>query len=285
MLLAVLSDIHANLSAFEAVLQDTRRHRPDAYVVAGDLTGGPNPAETLEIVRSLPGWLIRGNTDTRVLEFARGNRPNEWQTNRQFGMLRWFARHVSEEELDFLAGLPEERTVALPGMAPLRLLHGSPGQPGEGLRPDGDGGELIQALELVTEDVLICGHTHEQWQWQRNGRLVLNPGAICGPLDGTIGAEYALLSWRGGRWQAELKKVQYDLAAVHEAFRESGLLDEGQPLAYAILLAHNTGRDVPLAFLLYAYGLLEKRGMESIRFIPDAIWEEATATFDWKRYS
>ncbi len=284
MLLAVLSDIHANLPAFEAVLRDVRPHRPDAYVIAGDLTGGPHPRETFEIVRALPGWLIRGNTDTRLIEYARGNCPAEWRSHQQFGMLRWAERHISADDLAFLAGLSEEQTVAPPNTDPLRLLHGSPGRPAKGLHPEGDCAELIRALDAVSEAVLICGHSHKQWQWRRDGRLALNPGAICGPLDGIIGAAYALLSWRDGRWEPELKRVEYDLTAIHDAYRESGLLAEGYPLAQAILLAHETGFDVPRVFLQYAYSLLQARGQHDERFIPDAIWEEATGAFDWKRY-
>ncbi len=282
MLLAVLSDVHANLPALEAVLADAARHRPDAYLVAGDLTGGPHTLEVMGCLRSLPGWLVRGNGDTYMVRLWQGDAPLEWRTHRQFAFMRWSADHLSDEDFAYLAGLPEEITVTPPGPGPLRIVHGSPGEPARGIYPLEDGEQVAHALAAIMEPVLICGHTHEQWQVERDGRLVLNPGAVCGPCDGTVGAEYALLEWQAGRWQAELRKVDYNIPSLRQAFRDSGLLDGGEPFGRAVIAGIETGVDVARAFLQHAYSLPEMRG--GGRFIPDDVWEAAAGSFEWERY-
>lgn len=284
MLLAVLSDVHANLPALEAVLADARRYRPDAYLFAGDLTGGPHTLETIDHLRSLPGWLIRGNGDTYMLRLWRGDAPPEWRTYRQFAFMRWSVGRLREEDLAFLASLSEEMSITPDGLGPVRLVHGSPGQPADGIYPQEDEDQIAHVLAAIDEPTLICGHTHEQWQAEVAGRLVLNPGAVCAPCDGAIGAQYALLEQRGGRWRAELKKVDYDIAALRRAFHTTGLLEEGGAFARAVVAGIETGVNVAMAFLQYAYGLLEARGLSGERFIPDEIWEVAARSFDWQRY-
>jgi putative phosphoesterase len=279
MLIAVLSDVHANLPALEAVLADARQERPDAYVVAGDLTIGPHQSEVLAILQSLNGWLIRGNTDTNLLRLVQGVAPSEWRSFKQFALMRWSEQHVTPDELRFLTSLPEECNITLPGLAPIRLVHGSPGHPAQGVHPSREQDEVKQALTAIVEDVLVCGHTHEQWQAEMDGRLVLNPGAVCGPLDGTVGAQYALLHWQGGRWQAELRMVPYEISRISAAFVDTGLLEEGGPLANAFLLSIETGKDVTLEFLRYAQRIARDMGFGEVKWIPDAAWDIAAETF------
>jgi predicted phosphodiesterase len=285
MLLALLSDVHANLPALEAILADAQHFRPDAYVVAGDLSGGPHPAETIGLLRSRLSHIIRGNGEGYLLQFWQGDAPLEWQTQQQFGFMRWNAYHVQEEDREFITALPEELSVTLASLPAIRVAHGSPGRPTGGIHPERDGGrEVEEALARMEERVLVCGHTHEQWQAQVDGRLVVNPGAVCGTCDGTVGARYALLEWRGGRWQAKLKQVDYNIAEVRRAFRDSGLLDEGGAFARAVVAGIETGVDVTRALLGHANRLKEARGFGGARFVSDELWDEAATTFDWQRY-
>jgi len=112
MRLALLSDVHGNLPALEAALEDTRRHRVDGYLVAGDYVGGPHQPETIQLLRSLNNcWMIRGNGDTGTIRRSEGDLPAEQGTARQYALARWALRNLGQESLDFLKTLPEERTV------------------------------------------------------------------------------------------------------------------------------------------------------------------------------
>jgi len=139
------------------------------------------------------------------------------------------------------------------------------------------------ALSQTDEPVLVCGHTHIPWKWERNGRLALNPGAVCGPLDGYIGAQYALLTWHGDHWAVEHRAVPYDMERLRVSFEESGLLAKGGALARALLLCLVTGRNVWREFLTYARELTAGAGLGDGGIVPDHIWERAEARFDWER--
>ncbi len=282
MRLAVLSDVHGNLPALEAVLEDVQQYAVDGFVVAGDLTGGPQANETIERLRALESWMIQGNSDINLLRYECGDAPPAWHTSRQYCLLRWAHRNLSQENLAYLQSLPEQLTAALVGTKPIRVVHGSPRNPFESIFPDRDLTVLDLALAQITEPVLICGHTHLPWSLEKNGRLALNPGAVCGALNGDTRAQYALLTWRNGRWHAGHHAVSYDHTRVRAAFRESGLLEEGGALAQAFLLSIETGKNVAECLLRHAYRLAAEAGLRDCAVVPDAIWDQAAASFDWR---
>jgi predicted phosphodiesterase len=300
MRLAILADVHSNLPALQAVLADVQRRDVDGIVVAGDLIGGaPQVVETVRLLRSCGSWMIRGNNDSYFVAYQAGDVPDGWRVNRQWAAMRWSYRQLDRETLDFMASLPEGCVVNLPGAAPIRVVHGSPRDPSESLVPDRDAvtlrlfnraGLLASdrdplaldlALAQIREPVLVCGHTHIPWQQERDGRLALNPGSVGAPINGDPRAQYALLTWEGHSWQAEYQVVAYDLDPVRAAFCQSGLLAEGGGFARACLLCIETGHNFPGHLVSYAHRLAVQAGFEGCQVVPDAIWEQAVATFDW----
>ena len=281
MRLAVMSDIHGNLPALEAVLKDLQQYEVDGIVVVGDLIGGPQPVETIRLLRSLGSWMIRGNSDSGLVQYGTGHAPDAWYTSRQFALLRWAYRHVDKETFEFIKLLPEQRIVEIADTAAIRVVHGSPRNPSESIFLNHDPDILDLALAQTDEPVLVCGHTHIPWKLERGGRLALNPGAVCGPLNGYLGAQYALLTWHDDNWRVEHRAVPYDLDSIRAAFHESGLLEEGGALARSFLSTLETGRNDFGDFLSYAYGLAAEAGFKDCDVVPDHIWEHAAATFDW----
>jgi hypothetical protein len=140
------------------------------------------------------------------------------------------------------------------------------------------------ALAQTSEPVLVCGHTHRPWKVERDGKLALNPGSVCGPLNGEVGAQYALLTWCDEHWQARHFTIPYDLERLYKACRERGWLEDGGALARAFLLCLETGQDVIEDFLSYACGLATEAGHRHFDVVPDDAWERAAATFDWGSY-
>ncbi len=283
MRLAVMSDVHGNLPALEAVLEDMQQYELDGIIVAGDFVGGPHLAETVRLLRDLDSWMIRGNGDNRLVERAAGNISANY-THLQFAMARWVSAHADQETLDFLRSLPEQRVVSIPDVPAIRVVHGSPRNPSESIFPDLDLSTLDVALAQVGEPVLVCGHTHIPWNLARDGRLALNPGAVTGPLNGEVGAQYALLTGLGDRWRVVHRTVPYDIERIRAAFCASGLLEDGGALARAFLLSIETGEDVADDFLAYAYSLMTETELEESNVVPDGVWEQAAATFDWAGY-
>lgn len=284
MRLAVLADIHGNLPALEAVLDDLQQHDTDGIIVAGDLVDRfPHPVETIRLLRSLDSWMIRGNSDNGQLRLYAGDIPDAWRVNRQFASARWTYRNLDRETLDFIASLPEQRVISLPDTEAIRVVHGSPSHITEGIKPDLDPGTLERAFACINERILVCSHTHVPWWREQGGRLALNPGAVANPLDGKGGgrAQYALLTWKEDCWQVQHREALYDLERLRAAFRDSGLLQEGGAFTRALLLSVETGHDVVTIFLSYANGVAAEAGIEDRNIIPDEVWEEAEATFRW----
>lgn len=279
--LAVLADTHGNLPALEAVLADIGQRDVDHIVVAGDLVGGPNPIETIRLLRFLDSWMIRGNSDTSFVHYAIGQASADRHTHLQYALLRWGVRQLDTDTLDFIRSLPEQRVIDLSGTVAIRVVHGSPRDLKESIYPDRDSAVLDLALMQITEPVIVCGHTHIPWVREQDGRLALNPGAVCGPLNGDTRAQYALLTWQGDRWQVEHRAVPYDLRRIRADFEESGLLEEGGALARSFLLSIETGQNVAEDFLSYAYRLVGETGFENCTTVPDDIWVQAAETFDW----
>lgn len=279
MRLAVLSDIHGNLVALDAVLADLRESVPEGFVAAGDLVGGPWPDETIRRLSSLGAFMIRGNVDAGVVKYGTRNAPDEWLNSRQAALKRWAYDHLDEETFALLKALPEQRRVEFPETPPIRVAHGSPRRLSERVEPDRDPGLIESVLAELQEPVLVCGHTHRAWQHESQGKLALNPGAVSGPLDGTTGAQYALLTWHDGRWSVEHRQVDYDLDEVRSACRERGLLEEGGALARAMLASLETGRNVVDEFLGFAREQARRAGIADQQVIPDEVWDRAERDF------
>src|SRR5512133_1406444 len=279
--LAILADIHGNLTALEAVLGDLAWRAPDArLVIAGDLVGGPQQEAVITRLRELGAPMVRGNGEDYLARIETGTTPAAWLTHRQYAMARWTYDQASPAARDFLRTLPVRLKIELPGADSVLVFHGGPDNTNEHLHPALTPGALERAFACTTETVLVCAHSHLPWQARQGQRLAFNPGAVCAPLDGSIGAQYGLLSWRETGWQAETFTIPYDLAAFEHAYRASGVLETG-PLARAHLTSLLRGRDWGDAFIRHAVQLAKAAGEPYSPCVPDEIWSQAEQTFPW----
>ncbi len=284
MRLAVLSDVHGNLPALEAVLAELDQTSLDGILVLGDLVAGPHAPETIALLRERGCAMIRGNNDSYCLHYAQGLSPESWYTSKQFALHRWNQRRLTSELLDFFASLPEQRVIRFDGANPIRMVHGSPRHPSEGLDAKLGPEALRIALSMTPEPALACGHTHIPWQGVFDGKLAFNPGAVSGALNGDNRAQYALLEWQGDRWQVQHRAAAYDLARLRREFVENGLLEEGNHIARALLLGCLTGKNVGQYLLRHARRLAEAEGVEVAGTFPDDLWDRAGETFPWEQY-
>lgn len=297
--LAILADIHANLPALEAVLADLDQLDLQGMLVAGDTTGGPQAGEVLHRLRSLGACTIRGNGEEYLLDYHWGRAPATWYSEPLWASLRWAYAQLDEETLAYLAGLPDQLVVRLDGADPIRMVHGTPWSTRKFLYPDrdpvaldvyGKAGllpedmhvpRLVEVLDGLQEQVLICAHSHIPWI-QANGRLlVVNPGSVGAPNNGDPRAQYALMTWDGHHWRAELRGVSYDLDLVGEVYRDTGLLAEGGVMAGAFLLGMVSGQNIPGRFVASVRRLAAEAGCRPDDPVPDSVWRAAVTAFDW----
>jgi putative phosphoesterase len=283
MRLGVIADIHGSLPSLEAILRKIHATGVNGLLVAGDMTCGPNSAEVLQRLQEENAWMVLGNNESYLLRFDSGQAPDWWYTSHQWALNRWVFQTIDRASLDLLHNLPEQRVIDLPGTDPIRMFHGSLRKNNEMLDPEKFPEPLEDAFNHTTERVLVCGHTHLPWQTRRDGRLALNPGAVLFPGNGDLGAQYAILTWNGSAWEVEHHSIPYDHSLVRKAFIETGFLEKGGALTMGFLLSIETGRDLALEFLAYAYRKAAEAGHSDCEYVPDEIWDAAAETFEWER--
>ena len=179
MRIAALYDIHGNLPALDAVLAEVDA---DVIVVGGDTVAGPSPAETLERLRSLDGDVrfIRGNADREVYEEKQGLAPPE--------VMEYVRARLSPEQIDFLRSLP--LTVSL---GRVLFCHATPRNDAEIFTRISPDERWAEALAGVDADVVVCGHTHVQFDRRIGDIRLVNAGSVGMPYADEPGAYWALL--------------------------------------------------------------------------------------------
>jgi putative phosphoesterase len=221
MRIAIIADIHGNQIALEAVLQDLRQQSQiDQIVVAGDLClNGPRPRETLKTLQALDCPVIQGNVDVEVVTGA----PQAGAKKRD--TVAWTRAQIGTEGIDYLAGLPFSYLVTNPYGSDLLVVHANPLNLEDAIfptSPDSKLEHLLGGLE-ATVGALAFGHLHIAYtrRWQH---LLLVDAGSCGlPRDDDQRAAYAILTCENNSWQAEHRRVMYDIDAVVKDLRECGI--------------------------------------------------------------
>jgi predicted phosphodiesterase len=231
--IAVISDIHGNVAALEAVMADLERLAPDEVLVGGDLVGrGPEGAEVVRRIAAT-GWAtIRGNHEEYLLDFRRGEVPGKWLHAAEWAAARWMAGELGETEAAWIEDLPFSLASRLaPG---LRLVHGSPRSNRDGIGPWLSDELLAGHLAEVEESLLVCAHTHRPLHRSVAGGLVVNVGSVGLPFNRDRRAQYAVFEPRdrplggdAGGWRVELRQVEYDLERTFAVYERSGFLAAG----------------------------------------------------------
>ena len=235
MRLAVISDIHGNLPALEAVLADLQTPRPALVVIAGDMDNRrPQPAEVVASCRAPHVHIVHGNHERYVINAADTTDPNEGGDT--YAPSRWALRRLWPGQLDYLRGLPFSYPVE-----DVLIVHASPRGDQDGIFRKTSDGELREKLNGYVK--VVCGHTHVSLVRHWEHGLVVNAGSAGNTFEGDTHARYAWLEQRPDGWRAEIIQVDYDVQAVLRAFDESDYLDTAGPMARLFRLEFATGRN------------------------------------------
>ena len=216
MRVAALYDIHANLPALEAVLSDVGKAGVDRVVIGGDVLPGPMPRETLACLRDLdlPVQFIQGNGDREVLATLKGKESNTLPEQAR-DAIRWTAQQLLSEDEQLLARWPKTLQITISGVGKILFCHATPQNdtdiftrltPEDRLRP------LFETLDV---DLVVCGHTHMQFDRKIAGIRVVNAGSVGMPF-GESGAHWLLLGP-----EVQLRRTSYDFAAAAERIRNT----------------------------------------------------------------
>jgi predicted phosphodiesterase len=222
--LALVSDIHGNDVALEAVATELERLGIDRVVCLGDaVQGGPQPAEVLDRLAEL-GWpVVLGNSDDFLLRVPEDS--SEPVTTRQLEIRAWSLSRLAPRHLEQIDAWPAVLDLELEGGLALRAFHGSPSSFEHVVLPETPDGDVERLLGGSGVDVLAGGHTHLQWTRWVDGALYVNPGSVGVPYDRhqpaddlsfTALAEYAVLTGGG----VEFRRIPFDL----ESFVNAGIV-------------------------------------------------------------
>jgi putative phosphoesterase len=209
---AIVSDIHGNLAALEAVVEDLGRERPDLVVQGGDLAlNGPRPAEVVSRVREL-GWPgIVGNTDRAIWELD----TVPGAVYKVFQSLAPATRALlGEDHVRWLQTLPEEWRDDGEGIA---LVHAAPGDLWKNVRADSPDRELENVFSVLGAPLAVYCHIHRPFITAMPGLTVANSGSLGMPFDGDWRPSYLLVE----DGEPRIKRVEYDLEREVAALEKS----------------------------------------------------------------
>lgn len=221
MRVAAIYDVHGNIDALEAVLEEVEREDIDSVAIGGDIAWGPFPAEVVTRIRGLDRdvHVIRGNADREV-----GARANEadglepWVAE----VNAWCAEQIGDDGREFLASLPETLVLPIEGIGEVLFCHATPRSDEEILTAITPEDEVASVLAGVQQGVIVCGHTHSQFDRPVGPARLINAGSVGLPYEDAPGAYWAILGP-----DVSLRRTEYDFSAAAARIRESSCPDAG----------------------------------------------------------
>ncbi|MBE0511407.1 MAG: metallophosphatase family protein [Chromatiales bacterium] len=232
MKIAVLSDVHGNTPALQAVLADIQAWGADSVIVNGDLVNrGPCSLAAWGLLQALREnvYLLRGNHENWVLHAA-AHDPNPHSPTHEIDRLvHWTVAQLGNALPSLHAWADHLDLDELDG-ASLHITHGSRLGDRKGIQPECEGEELRQKLG-DPRALFVVSHTHRAFRRELDGNILINTGSVGQPFDGDVRASYARLQFWRGRWQGEIRRVAYDREQAIRDFEQSGFLDQAGALA------------------------------------------------------
>jgi putative phosphoesterase len=241
--IAVLSDVHGNVGALEAVRKAVKKEKPDLVLVAGDLVmNGPEPGPTVDAIREMErdgAIVVQGNTDIAV---ADADYAAAFPSMLESGIpeairagAEWAHDALDEEQLGWLRRLPAERRVRI-GDDLVLVTHASPGSQTQGFDSHLDPSTVLERISRTDARLICCGHTHIPNVQEFGWKVVVNDGSAGYTFDGDPTASWALVTI-GGRSDggdgdadhdrssvtAEIRRTEYDVLATANAISARGL--------------------------------------------------------------
>jgi predicted phosphodiesterase len=228
--IALLSDVHGNLAALEAVTKQIRRERPDAVLVAGDLVlNGPDPngaIDALRVLESEGALIVSGNTDIAVGDFDYGAAFPQYQDgvpDTITAAAEWAHDELGDDQLDWLRRLPAERRLRTADDTLVLVVHASPGSQTRGFDQALDANIIFERAAATDARVICVGHTHTPEVRDLGWKVIVNDGSCGYVFDGEPTASWAVIDVHEGNVTAEIRRTEFDAVAVANAISARGL--------------------------------------------------------------
>ena len=225
MLMAFISDVHANLPALKGAVADARTKGATEIICAGDIVGyGPFPDEVCDYLAENNIESITGNYDCKVLETLKnGDSAIEDLPKKKRELVLWTAKHLGKNAKHFLTGLPGSMEQDLSSGKNLAVVHGSPFSNNDAIYSSITSRALETKLGETRADILVCGHTHVPFVKRIDNVLIINCGSAGHPVDGDPMPSYALLSIEDDAIHGHIIRFEYDIDATVAALKKTSL--------------------------------------------------------------
>ncbi len=228
--LVVLSDVHGNVVALEAVRKAIRADKPDLVAIAGDhALNGPDPAAAVDLLRQMESdgaAIVSGNTDIAVADFdyaaafpwMADGVPEAFQAAAE-----WAHDALGDERVAWLRRLPSERRLRADDGTMILVCHGSPGSQTSGFDQALEASVVTERVSRTDARVIACGHTHLPEIRDLGWKLIVNDGSAGYVFDGEPTASWARIDIADGEVRAEIRRTEFDALAVANAISARGL--------------------------------------------------------------
>ena len=239
--LAVIADIHGNLPALQAVIDDMAQFNIDQVVVAGDsINWGPFSREALEIITARNWAVIRGNNEFYVLDYDTERAPAHWSS---FTMPPHLHDQLGDQWINVIACLPDTLQLRFRDAPPIRVFHGIPGDPWTAMVPASSAAEIDKWLEDIAERTVIGAHSHIAMERYVAGRQIFNPGSVGVPLDGEHSASYMILEGHNQGWElAAHRRVPFNSAPLFAEFQRQDIVAQCGVTGYLVVEEFRSAR-------------------------------------------
>jgi putative phosphoesterase len=226
----VLSDIHGNVVALEAIRKALRAEKPDFVAIAGDLVlNGPDPAAAIDLLQQMESEgaaIISGNTDIAVADFdyaaafpwMADGVPETFQAAAE-----WAHDALGDDRVAWLRRLPAERRLRAEDGTMILVCHASPGSQTAGFDQALESSIVTERVSHTDARVIACGHTHLPEIRDLGWKLIVNDGSAGYVFDGDPTASWARIDVADGEITAEIKRTEFDMLAVANAISARGL--------------------------------------------------------------
>jgi putative phosphoesterase len=224
----LISDIHGNLLALDAVVAELERENVDEIVCLGDVAVGPQPAETLERIKELGCRVIMGNWDAAFLGAM--PKPKDKIGERLVEIGEWWRSYLSDANREQMASFEPTLELQL-GSTPVLCFHGSPKSYDDWIFATTPDEDLRPMLDSVQQRVLVGGHTHVQMIRRYLEKVLINPGSVGlpfrewwpRPVRISPWAEWGILGGDDGNLSMDLRRTPFDVEAFLEMSLASGM--------------------------------------------------------------
>ncbi len=280
--IALISDIHSNFVALKSVMKEIEKEGVDDIVVAGDNIGlFVQPNQTVEFLQKLDAKVIQGNSEDYLRGYDDGTKAH-WSNFHQMTPMVWTHGKLTDDNREYLLQLPAQLTFEACGTS-FRVVHGSLDKVNE-LIYKHETGKIRKKIACAKEDIVICGHNHQQYHMKLDGTLIVNPGSAGISFMGNGIAPYSLIVRTNGKWKVEERQAVYNTHEVAAAMKKSDISNYA-PWESMLIRSITDGKVATIAFIKFAYRYAKKNGWDGKGdLVPNEYWHSAYKNFDWANY-